>query len=88
LKQKQCLTVLCDNSSTIKLSKNPVMHGRSKHIDIRFHFLRNLSSEGSIELVHCASKDQLADVMTKALNLPLFEKFRKQLGVCKLNDAA
>jgi hypothetical protein len=88
LKQKQCLTVLCDNSSTIKLSKNPVMHGRSKHIDIRFHFLRNLSSEGSIELVHCASKDQLADVMTKALNLPLFEKFRKQLGVCKLNDVA
>jgi hypothetical protein len=88
LKQKQCLTVLCDNSSTIKLSKNPVMHGRSKHIDIRFHFLRNLSSEGSVELVHCASKDQLADVMTKALSLPLFEKFRKLLGVCKLNHAA
>jgi hypothetical protein len=88
LRQKQCLTVLCDNISTIKLSKNPVMHGRSKHIDIRFHFLRNLSSEGSVELVHCASKDQLADVMTKALSLPLFEKFRKLLGVCKLNDAA
>jgi hypothetical protein len=88
LEQKQCLTVLCDNSSTIKLSKNPVMHGRRKHIDIRFHFLRNLSSKGVVELVHCASKDQLADVMTKALSLPLFEKFRKLLGVCKLNDAA
>lgn len=35
-------TVMCDNSSTIKLSKNPVLHGRSKHIDVRFHFLRNL----------------------------------------------
>jgi hypothetical protein len=39
LKQQQCLEVFCDNSSTIKLSKNHVLHGRSKHIDIRFHFL-------------------------------------------------
>uniref|UniRef100_A0A2N9FY74 Integrase catalytic domain-containing protein n=1 Tax=Fagus sylvatica TaxID=28930 RepID=A0A2N9FY74_FAGSY len=39
--QGKCTTVLCDNSSTIKLSKNPVMHGRSKHIDVRFHFLRD-----------------------------------------------
>jgi hypothetical protein len=50
-----CTTVMCDNSSTIKLSKNPVMHGRSKHIDVRFHFLRNLTKEGTIELVHCGS---------------------------------
>jgi hypothetical protein len=53
-----------------------VLHGRSKHIDIRFHFLIVLSSEGYIDLVHCASKDQLADVTTNALNLPVFEKFR------------
>lgn len=39
LNQSKC-TIFCDNSSAIKLSKNPVMHGRSKHIDIRFHFLR------------------------------------------------
>jgi hypothetical protein len=38
-----CATVMCDNSSTFKLSKNPVMHGRSKHIDVRFQFLRNLT---------------------------------------------
>jgi hypothetical protein len=85
LQQQPCLTVLCDNNSTIKLSKNPVMHGRSKHIDIRFHFLRNLSCEGLVELVYCASKEQIADVMTKALSLPQFENFRKLLGVCKLN---
>jgi hypothetical protein len=85
LQQKQCLTVFCDNSSTIKLSKNPVMHGRSKHIDIRFHFLRNLSCEGLVELVCCATKEQIADVMTKALSLPQFENFRRLLGVCKLN---
>ena len=50
-----CTTVMCDNSLTIKLSKNLVIHGRSKHIDVRFHFLRNLTKEGTIELVHCGS---------------------------------
>jgi hypothetical protein len=82
LEQNKCLTIFCDNSSTIKLSKNPVLHGRSKHIDIRFHFLRNLSSDGTIELMHCASQDQLADIMTKALKLDAFEKLRDMLGVC------
>ncbi|KAL6345914.1 hypothetical protein AAG906_025194 [Vitis piasezkii] len=75
-----CTTVMCDNSSTIKLSKNPVMHGRSKHIDVRFHFLRNLAKEGTIELVHCGSQDQVADIMTKPLKLEVFQKFRKLLG--------
>nr|GEV75920.1 hypothetical protein [Tanacetum cinerariifolium] len=41
------VTVYCDNNSTIKLSKNPVMHGRSKHIDVRFHFLRDLVQSGN-----------------------------------------
>ena len=67
-----CTTVMCDNSSTIKLSKNPVMHGRNKHIDVRFHFLRNLTKEGTIELVHCGSQDQVADIMTKPLKLEVF----------------
>ncbi len=43
--QKDSITMMCDNSSTIKLSKNPVMHGRSKHIDVHFHFLRELVKE-------------------------------------------
>jgi hypothetical protein len=82
LKQQQCLEVFCDNSSTIKLSKNPVLHGRSKHIDIRFHFLRNLSCDGKVELKHCASQNQLADIMTKALKLESFEKLKGRLGIC------
>jgi hypothetical protein len=45
--------IYCDNSSTIKLSKNPVMHGRSKHIDVRFHFLRALTRDGVVTLMHC-----------------------------------
>jgi hypothetical protein len=79
-----CTTIMCDNSSTIKLSKNPVMHGRSKHIDVRFHFLRNLTKEGTVELIHCGSQDQIADIMTKPLKLEVFQKLRKLLGVCEI----
>lgn len=80
--QDKCTTILCDNSSTIKLSKNPVLHGRSKHIDIRFHFLRDLAKDGVVELVHCNTQEQLADIMTKPLKLEAFLKLRGLLGVC------
>ena len=69
-----CTIVMCDNSSTIKSSKNLVMHGRTKHIDVRFHFLRNLTKEDTIELVHCGSQDQVANIMTKPLKLEVFHK--------------
>ena len=74
--------IYCDNSSTIKLSKNPIMHGRSKHIGIRYHFLRDLSKEGVVELKYCSSQEQIADIMTKPLKLDTFGKLREQLGVC------
>ncbi|RVW64797.1 Retrovirus-related Pol polyprotein from transposon TNT 1-94 [Vitis vinifera] len=76
----------CDSSSAIKLSKNPVMHGRSKHIDVRFHFLRELTKAGTVELVHCGTQEQLADVMTKPLKLDAFLKLRGLLGVCSEMD--
>ena len=79
-----CMTIMCDNSSTIKLSKNPMMHGRSKHIDVRFHFLRNLTKEGTIALTHCGSKDQIADIMTMPLKLEEFLKLRRLIGICEI----
>ena len=85
---ENCTHIWCDNSSTIKLSKNPVMHGRSKHIDIRYHFLRNLTKEGLIDLVHCGSKDQLADIMTKPLKVDDFQKLRSLLGVCDVDEVS
>jgi hypothetical protein len=68
--------------STINLTKNPIMHGRSKHINVRFHFLRELCKEGVIELKHCNSQDQVADIMTKALKIDIFEKLRSLLSIC------
>jgi hypothetical protein len=80
--QNKCTVVFCDNSSTINLSKNPVLHAKSKHIDVRFHFLRDLTKDGVIKLEHCDSKDQIADIMTKPLRQHVFLKFRESLGVC------
>ncbi|CAL5384331.1 unnamed protein product [Camellia sinensis] len=80
--QGKCTTVLCDNSSTIKLSKNQVMHGHSKHIDVRFHFLPNLTRDGVVELKHCVTQEQAADIMTKPLKLDVFLKLRESMGVC------
>lgn len=56
--EEDCTTIMCDNTSTIKLSKNPVLHGRSKHIRVRYHSLRDLTKEGTIALMHCESSEQ------------------------------
>jgi hypothetical protein len=82
--QRKGIVIFCDNSSSIKLSKNPVMHGRCKHIDVRYYFLRDLVKDGVLEMKHCNTGDQIADVMTKPLKLESFCKFRKMLGVCDL----
>ena len=81
-KQVEATTVFCDNNSAIKLSKNPVLHKRSKHIDVKYYFLRDLSNDGTIKLVYCRSEDQDADIQTKPLKLATFVKLRGLLGVC------
>lgn len=78
--------ILCDNTSTIKLSKNPVFHGRCKHIGVRFHFLRDLVNEGAIRLEHCGSREQVADIFTKPLKREVFESLRSKLGICSAAD--
>ena len=80
--QDMCITMLCDNSSTIKLFKNPIMHGRSKHIDVRFHFLHDLTRDGIIELKHCVTQGQVANFMTKPLKLDAFIKLCESMGIC------
>lgn len=85
-KQEYSTQLFCDNSSAIKLSRNPVFHGKCKHIDVRYHFLRDLSKDGIIDLVFCRSADQVADVFTKSLKLDSFVKFRRLLGVCTMKN--
>jgi hypothetical protein len=73
--------------SSIKLSKNPALHGRSKHIDVRFHFLRDLYKKGVIDLVFCKSEDYIADILTKPFKSRIFVKFRNLLRLCSSKDA-
>ena len=74
-------TIFCDNSSTINLSKNPINHSRTKHIDIRHHFLRDSIEKDLINLEFVSSEKQLADIFTKPLNENTFIKLRRELGI-------
>ena len=63
------------------MTRNPVGHKRTKHIDIRHHFVRESVQSGLIRISYCASKDMLADVFTKAVPKPRFEALRDKLGL-------
>jgi len=72
----------CDNLSTINISKNPIQHNRTKHIDIRHHFIRDLVEDKVVTLEHVTTEEQLNDIFTKALDVKQFEKLRSKLGIC------
>ncbi|KAL0540911.1 hypothetical protein IC582_020936 [Cucumis melo] len=78
------MTLYCDNVSAIDISKNPVQHSRTKHIDIRHHFIMDLIENKVITLEHIRSNSQLADIFTKPLDATTFEHLRTCLGVCKI----
>jgi hypothetical protein len=71
----------CDNQSCIKLSENPVFHDKSKHIEIRFHFIRDCVQKGTVKLQYVPTGEQVADILTKALMKGKFVFFRDKLGV-------
>ena len=76
------MTLLCDNLCSINISKNPIQHSRTKHIDICHYFIRELVEEKIVALEHVATELQLADLFTKALDANQFEKLRGKLGIC------
>ena len=76
------IPLLVDSTSAISVAKNPVLHSRTKHIDVRFHFLRDHYEKGDIDLVHLTTQNQLADIFTKPLGFGVFARLRGELGVC------
>ena len=70
-----------DNIGAIHLSKNPKDHARTKHIDIRFHFIRELIENGQIILNYVESRSNAADSFTKPLSRVIFEQLRSLLGI-------
>jgi hypothetical protein len=73
-----------DNKSAIDLSKNPVHHDRSKHIEVKYHFIRECVESGKIILEQISTKDQLADIMTKSLGRVLFQELRDRIGIVNI----
>ncbi|KAG6471756.1 hypothetical protein ZIOFF_069202 [Zingiber officinale] len=80
-KQDDSTMVFCDSKSAIELTKNPVFYGRSKHFDIRCHFIRDLVRENEIAVNYCKSEDQVADIFTKRLKMETFMKLKKMLAM-------
>ena len=70
-----------DNQSAISIAQNAQFHGRTKHIDMRHHFVREKVNDGTIELKYCRSDRMLADMLTKGLPGAAFEKLREMAGV-------
>ncbi len=68
-----------DSKSTINLANNPVHHKRSKHIAIKYHWIRQIVSRHLIKLVHVASQMQLADMLTKALAEFIFNELTERV---------
>jgi hypothetical protein len=73
-----------DNQSAIALSKNPVLHDRSKHIDTKFHYICECVDGGAVRLVFVSTQGQLADIMTKSLGKSKFQELRELIGVIKV----
>lgn len=73
----------CDNQSCMKLSENPVFHDRSKHIDLKHHYIRDMVQRNIVKLKFIATDQQTADILTKPLSLTKFVHFRGKLGVAE-----
>ena len=75
------MVVYCDNFSAIDISKNSVQHSKTKHIEIRYHFIRDLVERKIVVLEYIPSERQNADIFTKPLDKSKFETLRQVIGV-------
>ena len=82
------IPLLCDNESAIKIAYNPCEHSRTKHIDIRHHFLRDHAIKGDIVISHVGTNDQLADIFTKPLDERRFRELRSELNIIDSRNVA
>jgi hypothetical protein len=81
--EMEATVILCDSQSCIKITKNPVFHDKSKHIEIRYHYIRDMVQRGAVKLQYVGTDEQVADVLTKPLSRVKFEYFRDKLGVVR-----
>jgi hypothetical protein len=74
-------TLFCDNQSAIELTKDHQYHARTKHIDVRYHFIRWIVEQNSLKIIYCPTNDMIADALTKALPSAKVKHFAVQFGL-------
>ena len=74
-----------DNQGTISIAKNPVNHGRTKHIDIQYHYIREAVLEGIVDIKYCPTSEMIADIFTKPLSKGRFTVLRNAIGLQPTN---
>lgn len=71
----------CDNLGAIQLTSKSIFHARTKHIEIQYHYIRELVKSKTVSLIHCASKNMMGDLLTKPLGKGLFQWLRSLVGM-------
>ena len=80
------IPVFCDNTAAICLSKNPILHSRAKHIEIKHHFLRDYVQKGVLDIQFIDTEHQWADIFTKPLTEERFVFIKKSLNMCFVSE--
>ena len=83
----QPVTLYCDNTSAINISKNLVMHTKTKYISIKYHYVRELVQDKEVKMEYITTKEKIGDIFTKALPKDSYEYLRGKLGVIPLSKA-
>ena len=83
LATKESPIIYRDSKSAIALTENPVFHGKSKHIRIKYHFIRDLVKKGEVVIKHCKPQEQIGDIFTKPLRPDIFKELKNKLGMRK-----
>jgi len=74
------ISIMCDNTNAINIFKNLIMHSRTKHIAIRYHFLKEKVAKGEVELEFVPTSEQVVDIFVKPLSKEVVEYLQKKLG--------
>ena len=84
VKYEHPIVINCVKTSAINMSKNPIMHSKTKHIPIKYHYLREQVYQKTIKLEYIGTKEQIVDIFTKPLPKEAFERLRQKMGVIPL----